>query len=563
MQKKSAIYIRVSTLHQIDKDSLPMQREDLINYSRYVLNISDYEIFEDAGYSGKNTDRPAYQDMMNRIRAGEFSHIMVWKIDRISRNLLDFATMYEEIKKLAVVFISKNEQFDTSTAMGEAMLKIILVFAELERRMTSERVTATMLSRAEKGIWNGGKIPFGYIREDNEFKINADEASTIRYIYNQYEQNQSLVHVSKYLNGLNIKTRNKKDWSPTTLQIILRNPFYTGVYRYNYLKGSVRQNIKKDNEWIVIEDHHPAIITKEQYQHCIDILTDNNRKKLVTRHNKYVHIFAGLLKCYCCGSNMNASIDKERANGYRPSLYICAKKRIYNTCDNIYVNDITIGSFVLQYVSNMIKLQKEFTASTSITDIKETLTSTLSIHHIKQTSLDALYDLLQSAIPGTTQYNKVRERSMIEKEKNETIHFSLIKEKEKNERALERLQKLYLYEDDAMSEKAYLLSKRKIENDLEAIKINLKELTKQSIFNYDISDEDLINKASAFLLAQKINDEKEACFKDAITSTDKNALKDFINSIVENIFVYRGKVMSIKFKNNINHEFIYEKSPES
>lgn len=132
---------------QIDKDSLPLQKNDLINYAKYALNISEYEIFEDAGYSAKNTDRPRYQQMMARLRTGEFSHLIVWKIDRISRNLLDFAAMYDELKRLGVVFVSKNEQFDTSTAIGEAMLKIILIFAELERKMTSERVTAVMLSR--------------------------------------------------------------------------------------------------------------------------------------------------------------------------------------------------------------------------------------------------------------------------------------------------------------------------------------------------------------------------------------------------------------------------------
>ena len=92
--QKCALYIRVSTHWQIDKDSLPVQREDLINYAKYALNIDKYEIFEDAGYSAKNTDRPAFQQMMARLRTGEFSHLVVWKIDRISRNLLDFAEIY-------------------------------------------------------------------------------------------------------------------------------------------------------------------------------------------------------------------------------------------------------------------------------------------------------------------------------------------------------------------------------------------------------------------------------------------------------------------------------------
>ena len=126
-QKRVAIYVRVSTQYQVDKASLPVQRSELVNYAKYALDIPDHVIFEDAGYSAKNTDRPDYQQMMARIRTGEFSHLLVWKIDRISRNLLDFAAMYAELKRLGVVFVSKNEQFDTSSAMGEAMLKIILV----------------------------------------------------------------------------------------------------------------------------------------------------------------------------------------------------------------------------------------------------------------------------------------------------------------------------------------------------------------------------------------------------------------------------------------------------
>ena len=96
--QRAAIYIRVSTYWQIDKDSLPVQREEIINYCKYALGITSFEVFEDAGYSAKNTDRPAYQTMMARVRSGEFTHLVVWKLDRISRNLLDFAGMYEELK---------------------------------------------------------------------------------------------------------------------------------------------------------------------------------------------------------------------------------------------------------------------------------------------------------------------------------------------------------------------------------------------------------------------------------------------------------------------------------
>ena len=200
---KVAIYIRVSTTHQIDRDSIPMQKKDLMTYCEFILNTDNYVIFEDAGYSGKNTVRPAYQKMMDRVRNDEFTHILVWKIDRISRNLLDFASMYQELKKLGVVFISKNEQFDTGTAIGEAMLKIILVFAELERNMTSERVTATMISRASNGQWNGGRIPFGYSYDSNTstFSVREDEAAICRKLRDLYLENKSLVYTARALNS--------------------------------------------------------------------------------------------------------------------------------------------------------------------------------------------------------------------------------------------------------------------------------------------------------------------------------------------------------------------------
>lgn len=135
--RKVAIYVRVSTHWQIDKDSLKVQEKELIVYCEMILGIKDYVVFNDPGYSAKNTDRPKYQEMMDRIRSGEFTHLLVWKLDRISRNIIDFAMMSEELKQLGVTFVSKNEQFDTSTAMGEAMLQIIMVFAQFERKPDS------------------------------------------------------------------------------------------------------------------------------------------------------------------------------------------------------------------------------------------------------------------------------------------------------------------------------------------------------------------------------------------------------------------------------------------
>ena len=163
-EKIVALYVRVSTGYQVDKDSLPFQKKELKAYCEHVLHIDKncIEIFEDAGKSGKNTKRPAFERMMGKVKSGQVSHVIVYKIDRISRNLVDFSLMYDDFKYNNVTFISLNEQFDTSSAIGEAILKIILVFAELERKLTSERVTDVMIGRAQSGQWNGARVPYGW-----------------------------------------------------------------------------------------------------------------------------------------------------------------------------------------------------------------------------------------------------------------------------------------------------------------------------------------------------------------------------------------------------------------
>lgn len=356
---KAALYVRVSTTYQIDKDSLPVQRQDLINYAKYAFNIDDYEIFEDAGFSGKNTNRPAFQNMMDRIRSGEFSHLFVWKIDRVSRNLLDFCDMYEELKKYNCTFVSKNEQFDTSSAMGEAMLKIILVFAELERKLTSERVTSIMLARAEKGLWNGANVPLGYDYDD-ETKypiINESEAKTIHLIFDMYEDVKSTIKISNFLNDNNIATKRGGTWTSKGVGDILHNPFYYGTLRYNY-RESGRGKKKSKDEWVIKEDNHEGIISKDQWNRCNKIIEFNSKRNAARwRQKNYVqHIFGGLLVCKDCGRKFEACLDRARSDGYRPTRYVCGSRTKGGACHNKKsVSDVSIGDFMLRYILNVIK----------------------------------------------------------------------------------------------------------------------------------------------------------------------------------------------------------------
>lgn len=547
MQKmKAALYIRVSTTHQVDKDSLPFQRSELINYAKYALNINDYEIFEDAGYSGKNTDRPKYQEMMNRVKKGEFTHLLVWKIDRISRNLLDFCAMYDEIKGYGVTFVSKNEQFDTSSAMGEAMLKIILVFAELERKLTAERVYSIMLSRAEKGLWNGANVPLGYKYDKiTKFPVpDTEESKTITLIFNKYLDEKSAIHVMKYLNDENIPTKRGGKWTSKTVTDIIRNPFYKGTYRYNY-RESARGSKKDEKEWIVIEDNHEGIITKDLWNRANEIMDTNAQKNTsFYRKNTQTHIFSSILKCYDCGRGFIAHKDNPRRDGYKPSLYRCQGKIHHFDCDAKMASDVGIGSFVINYLSNFIKILNDASAPNNLEN-QLLIGSDFKGVKINEKDLIDTYNAIT--------LNKKTNIVLATKYKTKQITTNNNNELEKYKRALTRLEDLYLFDDDAMSEKDYLVKKKKIEDKIKEFEKNesIKTLDETIDINFLIECDDALFK-------HKILNDKNIDFKKLYMNVDTKLLKDFINSIVKNIEIRNGKVSAINFKNGLKHRFIYK-----
>lgn len=567
-KQKAALYVRVSTTMQIDKDSLPVQKEDLINYSKYALNIPDYEVFEDAGYSAKNTDRPRYQQMMSRLRTGEFSHLVVWKIDRISRNLIDFSQMYEELKRLGVVFVSKNEQFDTSTAMGEAMLKIILVFAELERKVTSERVTAIMVSRANDGKWNGGRVPFGYNydKTTKTFSVNEQEAAIVKRIYDKYEETRSLLQTSKFLNETGLSTRSGIPWNPTTTRTMLSNQFYIGNYVYNkYWLGKVNyrkpENKRPETEWIIVENHHEPIIDKERWIAVNEILASQRRSnkdgpRTYTRVN--THIFAGLIFCGKCGSQFTATLDRQRDGGYRPSIYLCSRHRRFDDCPNKYISDITIGPFILNYIANIIKAQNNFGVSTSIeTFEKKLLRGDVfeTVSGIERTGLQEMYDMLRSGKYHTDIY-RPKGISISEPEVDE--RDILLSEKRKKERALSRLKSLYLYGENDMPETEYFIERKTLMDDLKQIDERLEELEKDVSTSLSISDADFMAKASYFIMSQQLVTKRYVNFDTLIRKIDPKVIKEFVNSVIKKIVILDGRITSIFFKNGIEHKFLYK-----
>lgn len=570
--KRAALYVRVSTLYQIDKDSLPVQRQELENYARYALGIDNFELFEDAGYSGKNTDRPRFQQMMARMRKGEFTHLLVWKIDRISRNLLDFAEMYQELKDLGVTFISKSEQFDTSTAIGEAMLKIILVFAELERKMTAERVTAVMLSRAANGKWNGGRTPFGYSHEakTTTFEVKPDEAKIVAEIFDRYERGGTLLSITRSLNERGVRCGSGKEWNINGVWTILSNPFYYGALRYNYRnesKGLSEWSFRTDDEIILIPGHHEAIVSKEQFDACQAKLSAGNlrrRDKPKTYKRKNCHVFAGLLTCGVCGAPYNATIGKAKAlrDGFRPSVYLCSTRRKSGTaCTNKFVSDETVGPFVLNYIANLLRAKDSFGKSTSIQTLQKKLLRGpifADVDHIERPGLEEMRSLFQSEKFGPDYYEPVGISSEAAPETTE--RDILDREKRRIERAIDRLKAAYLYDEKSMSESEYIIQRQELIQQLNATDERIQQLDDRATRELNMSDAEFIAKASYYALTQELLYSRQVDYIALIRGTDPEITKDFVNTVCSNFCILDGRITAIRFKNGIEHRFVYKKT---
>lgn len=550
--KKAALYVRVSTMHQIDKDSLPFQKQELSNYAKYALGIDDFELFEDAGYSAKNTDRPQYQDMMNRIRAKEFTHLLVWKIDRISRNLKDFTEMYDELKSRGIVFVSKNEQFDTSSAMGEAMLKIILVFAELERKLTGERVYSIMLSRAEKGLWNGATVPYGYTWDDQiKFPvIDPEESVNVNYIYDLYLETRSTIMVAERLTAERIRTKRDGKWTAKTIRDILRNPFYVGTYRYNMRDNKTNKMYKDEKEWIVVENNHPGIIDKSKFDLVGDILTINFKgQNTTTRQNCHTHIFAKLAFCGRCGNLERAGQDTPRKDGYRPSRYYCTRE-----CNNL-ISDINLLPFILTYISNFINLDERITSNHSLRDIQDILLRGEEFKDIESIDKSELKHTFEFLING---YDHAEFKSNLDGNESTNIEFEkLKKEKQKYEKALERLQDLYLFSDESMSQKDFIIKKKNLDSELGRVNDALLEFHQSTSGRSHAMDTSFLKKACTFLVNQQLL-RKGASSKDLSRLIDPEILRELMLLTIQKIIVLNGRVSSITFVNGITHTFQFK-----
>ena len=225
-----ALYSRQS-VEKVDSISIESQLE----YCKYETRGNPYKEYIDRGYSGKNTNRPAFEEMLDDIKQGKVSRVIVYKLDRISRSILDFANMMDVFQKYHVEFVSSTERFDTSTPIGRAMLNICIVFAQLERETIQKRVTDAYYSRCKRGFYMGGRIPYGFAKTDtvidgvktSMYVPVPEEAEQMRLMYSLYANPEnSLGDIIRYFNENGIKHLRGGMWSTSRISDMLRNPVY-------------------------------------------------------------------------------------------------------------------------------------------------------------------------------------------------------------------------------------------------------------------------------------------------------------------------------------------------
>ncbi len=246
-KKKAALYTRVSTEDQAKEGfSLDAQLDKL----RAYCTARDWKIvgeYVDDGYSGRNTRRPAYKQLLEDIHRWDM--LLVIKMDRIHRNSKNFMVMMENLKRDNKEFVSMTESLDTSTAMGRFVMDIIQRIAQLESEQIGERVYDGM---AQKARTNGGalgfNIPYGYNYVNNELIINKKESSIVKKIFDLYLDGESMYKIAEHLNNKKIPTKKKKKWRSQTISKILKNPLYCGTFHWDeYEHKKVHPPIINDN----------------------------------------------------------------------------------------------------------------------------------------------------------------------------------------------------------------------------------------------------------------------------------------------------------------------------
>ncbi len=285
--KRCAVYCRVSSDERLDQsfNSIDAQKEAghaFIKSQTHEGWIAVADDYDDGGFSGGNMERPALKRLLTDIEAGRIDIVVVYKIDRLSRSLADFARMVEVFDRCGVSFSAVTQQINSATSMGRLMLNVLLSFAQFEREVTGERIRDKIAASKAKGMWMGGPLPLGYDVRNRLLIVNEAEAAVVRRIFADFARDRSTTHMVRAYAAEGIRTKTGRTFCKQSIYKLLHNRMYLGeiVHKGRYYPGQ-----------------HPPILTREQWQAAHDVLaqTAEERRASVATDGRGLPLLRGLI----------------------------------------------------------------------------------------------------------------------------------------------------------------------------------------------------------------------------------------------------------------------------
>jgi site-specific DNA recombinase len=352
---RCAIYTRKSTDEGLEQEfnSLDAQREA---GEAYILSqrgeglVALPEQYDDGGFSGGNLERPALQRLLSDIQAGAVQCVVVYKVDRLSRSLIDFSRIIEIFEKHNVSFVSVTQQFNTTNSLGRLTLNILLSFAQFEREIIAERTRDKMSAARRKGKWTGGHPMLGYDIDPRggRLLVNAGEANQVRAIFNLYLDYNALIPVVREIarRGWRTKqwvtkrgeTQGGRPFTKGSLFRLLTNPLFTG---------------KVDFKGQIYEGEHEAIVEPGTWEQVQQILQRNGRNGGVEVRNNYGALLKGLIQCGSCDAGMLHTYTSKGPRRYRYYICVRAQQNGWASCATKSISAPAIESAVVQQIRNI------------------------------------------------------------------------------------------------------------------------------------------------------------------------------------------------------------------
>jgi site-specific DNA recombinase len=294
-----AIYTRKSTSEGLEQEftSLDNQRESAENYIKSQQHEGwtvCKELYDDGGFTGANIERPGLQRLLAHIKEGRVNCVVVYKVDRLSRSLLDFSQLLEFFDKNNVVFVSVTQQFNTNTSMGRLTLNILLSFAQFEREIISERTKDKMGAARRRGQWLGGRTPFGYNKDETTKKLTilSEEADIIKEIFELYLRGNSTREVANIINNSGIKTR---EYTAKSGKKFGKNPFTSN--RISYILHNYTYLGKVEFDGKIYDDQQPSIIDEATFVKAQRRMGQYKTDHIQAENVEFTGLLTGILQC--------------------------------------------------------------------------------------------------------------------------------------------------------------------------------------------------------------------------------------------------------------------------